>query len=94
MTKFTDIKKRWMSEPAFRREYDALEGEFSIALELIRARASAGLTQGEVAERMGTAQSVIARLERGAVKPSLRTLERYARATGTRPVVKLVRARA
>ncbi|PKM03016.1 MAG: transcriptional regulator [Gammaproteobacteria bacterium HGW-Gammaproteobacteria-7] len=94
MTTFSDIKRRWMADPAFRREYDALEGEFSIALELIRARASSGLTQGEVAERMGTTQSVIARLESGTAKPSLRTLERYARATGTRPVVKLVRASA
>lgn len=94
MTKFADIKKRWSKDPAFRREYDALQEEFDIALELIRARARAGLTQTQVAERMGTTQSVVARLESGAAKPSLRTLERYARATGTRPVVKLVRARA
>ena len=94
MTKFSDIKKRWMRDPAFRREYDSLEEEFAIARELIRARIRAGLTQAQVAKRMGTTQSVVARLESGATKPSLRTLERYARATGSRPVLKLVEVRA
>ncbi|GBE49160.1 antitoxin HigA [bacterium BMS3Bbin13] len=93
MTRFTEIKKRWMKDPAFRREYDALGDEFDVALELIKARARAKLSQAQVAERMGTTQSAIARLESGATKPSLRTLERYARATGSRPVVKLVQAR-
>lgn len=93
MTKFADIKKRWSNDPAFQREYDALQEEFDITLELLQARARAGLTQAQVAERMGTTQSVIARLESGATKPSLRTLERYACATGSRPVVKLVRVR-
>lgn len=91
MTKFSEIKQRWMKDPAFRREYEALEGEFAVATELIRARARAGLTQAEVAKRMRTTQSVVARLESGAALPSLRTLERYARATHSRPVVKLVR---
>lgn len=94
MTRFAEIKNRWMKDPAFQREYDALQAEYEVALELIRARTRAGLTQAEVARRMGTTQSVIARLESGAAKPSLRTLERYARATGSRPVVKLVSVRA
>mgnify|MGYP003608503118 FL=1 len=51
---------------------------------LIEARARAGLTQTEVAQRMGTTQAVIARLEGGRVRPSTRTLERFAQATGTR----------
>lgn len=92
MTKFAEIKRRWIKDPVFRREYDALQDEFDLALELIRARTRARLTQAQVAERMNTTQSVIARLESGAVKPSLRTLERYAHATGSRPVMKLVRA--
>ena len=51
---------------------------------MIEARAGAGLTQAELALRMGTTQSVIARLESGRVQPTTATLQRLARATGTR----------
>ena len=74
----------WDKDPEFCEEYDALEGEFALARLFIGARARADLTQEQVAERMGTTQAVIARLESGRVKPSTRTLERFARATGTR----------
>ena len=68
----------------YRREYEALEEEFALIEALMIARAQSGLTQAEVAERMNTTQAVIARLEGGKSKPSTRTLERYAKATGTR----------
>ena len=64
------------------KAYNALEDEFSLAAEMIRARANAGLTQEQLAQRMNTTQAVIARLESGRVKPSTRTLERLAAATG------------
>jgi ribosome-binding protein aMBF1 (putative translation factor) len=67
-----------------RGEYEALEEEFSLAAALIEARARAGLTQEQVAQRMKTTQAVIARLEGGGSMPSTRTLEKYAKATGTR----------
>lgn len=51
---------------------------------LIRARGQADMTQEQVAEKMGTTQAVVARLESGRVMPSTRTLKRYAEATGTR----------
>jgi ribosome-binding protein aMBF1 (putative translation factor) len=73
-----------MQDPDFKREYDALEEEFALLTSLIRARTRAGLTQEELAQRMGTTQSVVARLESGRGKPSTRTLERYAKATGTK----------
>ena len=78
------IKKRWMKEPGFKEGYDALEEEFSLASMLIEARTRARLSQAELAKRMGTSQSTIARLESGTGKPSLSTLERFAQATGTR----------
>jgi transcriptional regulator with XRE-family HTH domain len=78
------IAKRWMKEPGFREGYDALEEEFSLASMLIAARTRANLTQAEVAEKMGTSQSTIARLESGTATPSLSTLQRYAEATGAR----------
>jgi transcriptional regulator with XRE-family HTH domain len=68
----------------YRREYEALAGDFSLTAALIEARTRAGLTQAEVARRMKTTQAVIARLEGGGSKPSTRTLDRYAKATGSR----------
>jgi len=79
-----DLHKRWMKDRKYRREYRALEEEFSLAAAMIAARSRAGLTQEQVARRMKTTQAVIARLEGGGSKPSTRTLERYAKATGSR----------
>ena len=73
-----------MKDPKYRREYEALEEEFSLAAALIEARARAGLTQEQVAQRMKTTQAVVARLEGGGSMPSARTLKKYAKATGTR----------
>ncbi len=78
------VAKRWMKEPGFREGYDALEEELSLASMLIAARTRANLTQAELAEKMGTSQSTVARLESGVAKPSLSTLQRYAKATGAR----------
>lgn len=61
-------------------------------LTALKARARAGLTQSELAERMHTTQSTIARLESGRTMPSMRTLARYAGATGSRAVVRLERS--
>lgn len=79
-----DLHKNWMKDPAYRREYDKLEEEFSLTTAMIEARSRAGLTQEEVAHRMKTTQAVVARLEGGGSMPSTRTLERYAKATGSR----------
>jgi ribosome-binding protein aMBF1 (putative translation factor) len=79
-----DIAAEWLKDPEFRAEYEALEDEFALASALIEARGRAGMTQAQVARAMGTTQAVIARLEGGRVKPSIRTLERFAKATGTR----------
>ena len=73
---------RWRKDPEFMKEYDALEEEFARANMVIGARTHADLSQAELAERMGTSQSAIARLESGRVKPSTRTLEKLAAATG------------
>ena len=72
----------WRKDPEFMKEYDALEEEFALANTLIGARVHADLSQAEVAERMGTSQSAIARLESGRARPSTRTLRKFAEATG------------
>lgn len=84
MTKFSDLHKKWMKEPAYRKEYDALEEEFALILAVAKARQRAGLSQAQLAKRMKTTQSTIARLESGRALPSTRTLSRFAKATGHR----------
>jgi transcriptional regulator with XRE-family HTH domain len=84
MTRLKDLHAGWMADPIYRNAYDALEEEFSFARTLIEARMKAGLTQEQLAERMDTSQSTIARLESGRAIPSARTLTRFAKATGTR----------
>jgi transcriptional regulator with XRE-family HTH domain len=86
---YEDLKARLLSDPEVRAEYDALAPEFEIAMELIQARARAGLSQAELAARMQTSQSAIARLESGRRLPSTKTLMRFAEATGSKIQVKL-----
>ena len=84
MTKLRDLHKRWMTDPRYRKEYEALEEEFALAAEVAKARMRARLSQEELARRMKTTQSTIARLESGRGRPSTRTLDRFAKATGHR----------
>jgi ribosome-binding protein aMBF1 (putative translation factor) len=79
-----EVADEWLKDPAHKAAYDALEDEFALAGALIEARSKADMTQEQVAEAMGTTQTVIARLESGRVMPSTRTLERFAKATGTK----------
>ncbi len=82
------------SDAGFREAYDALEDEFAALDALLRARKEAGLTQADVAARMGVSQPVLARIESslGSRKhsPSLATLRRYADACGKKLVIQMV----
>ena len=88
MTRISELHKKWMKEPKYRKAYQALEDEFALAGAVIDARIRSGLTQQQLARKMGTTQPVVARLESGTARPSLRTLERLARATGSRLLIK------
>lgn len=92
---FKQFKARALARPDVRKAYDELTEEFSFIDEVLKARAASGLTQAELAARVGTTQSAIARLESGTPKhsPSIVTLQRYARAMGYRVEVKLVKER-
>ena len=89
------FKTRLLARPDVREAYDALGAEFDSLDEVLTARAEAGLTQAQVAERVGTTQSAIARLESGALKhsPSIATLQKYAKAPGYRVEVRFVKER-
>jgi transcriptional regulator with XRE-family HTH domain len=84
MTRIRDLHKTWLKEPNYHREYDLLEEEFALAAAVAKARRRAGLSQAELARRMKTTQSTVARLESGRGRPSTRTLTRFAKATGHR----------
>lgn len=84
MKKLKTLKAQLMKDPEFRVEYARIEEEYALIEAMVRARAAAKLTQAELAQRLGTTQSAVARLEGGRVSPSFATLRRYAEATGAR----------
>src|SRR5690349_24825283 len=87
------FKRRALARPEVRAAYEASAEEFAFLDEVLKARAESGLTQAEVAERIGTTQSAIARLESAEPKhsPSIATLQKYAKALGYKVEVKLVK---
>jgi ribosome-binding protein aMBF1 (putative translation factor) len=84
MTKVKDLHRGWMKNPKYKAEYETLGKEYQLVRTLIEARTRAGLSQTQLARRMKTSQSYVARLESGQVKPSTAALERLAKATGSR----------
>lgn len=87
------FKARALARPGVKLAYEALGDEFAFLDEVLKARGEAGLTQAEVAQRVGTTQSAIARLESAAPKhsPSIATLQKYAKALGYRVQIRLVK---
>lgn len=85
--------KKLIKQPAVKAEYDAQAEEFALLDELLKARRQAGLTQAEVAARMGTKTPAVARLEAGGGSrrhsPSVATLRKYAHAVGCRLEIRL-----
>jgi transcriptional regulator with XRE-family HTH domain len=84
----------WKREPEFKAAYDELEMEFTLLRELLLARQKAGLTQAEVAEKMGTKPPAVTRLETALSdqrhSPTIATLKKYAQAVGCKLEVHLV----
>jgi len=89
MKSLKTFKAELLADPETHAEYANVASEYEMARELIAARNRAGLTQSEVAERMGTTQSVVARWECGRRAPHVRTVQRYAHAVGAWAVVHL-----
>lgn len=89
-----ELEKKLLADPEVKAEYDALEEEFTLLEEMIKARKAAKKTQADVAKAMHTNTSVVGRLEMSGGKrqhsPSLATLRRYARAVGCDLRVKFV----
>lgn len=84
---------RMLSDPEAQSAYDALEEEYSALHSILNARKEAGLTQAQIAERMGTTISAVSRLESSLItqkhSPSFATLKKYAHACGKKLVLSL-----
>lgn len=76
--------KEQLNKPEFANEYEALSEEYEFVRQIIRARIAAGLTQKDLAEKIGTRQSNVSRIESGNSNPSIAMLKRIAKATGTK----------
>ncbi len=90
MTSLAELRQQLLADPEVKAEYDRLGPIFAVAGEMIEARHAAGLTQAEVAARMGTSQSVVARLENARHMPTINLITRYAAAVGRRLDIHLV----
>ncbi|MEX0934969.1 MAG: helix-turn-helix transcriptional regulator [Candidatus Paceibacterota bacterium] len=86
---FEKIKKEALKDSEFREAYEELEPEFEIVCSVIRKRQEKGLSQKELAQRAGTGQSAISRLESGTYNPSLAFLKKVSKALDAKLEVKL-----
>lgn len=95
MESHKEFKKRMLADPESRAEYDRLEPEFALLDELLSARQQAGVSQAEIARRMGTKPPAVSRLLAGVASdkhsPSIATLRKYAAACGLRLEIHLVK---
>ena len=89
MTKLSELKAEFLSDPNNRVAYEALAPQFDLARKLIAARVAAGLSQTEVAERMGTRQSEVSRIEGARQNISIAKLANYAKAVGAKLDIRL-----
>ena len=88
-----EMSEEWMKDPEFRREYESVQSEFAELDKILAVRTEAGMTQADIAEKMGTSQSAVARLEARLMKgdlPSMNSLKRYAAALGKKVEVRFV----
>ena len=88
--KWQDYLAERLQDQAFAKAYYDLEPEFQVAQEVIRLRLKRGWTQKELAERVGTKQSGISRLENASIKPSLAFVQKVAAALGAKVEIHLV----
>jgi ribosome-binding protein aMBF1 (putative translation factor) len=90
MTSLAKLRRNLLTDPEVKAEYDRLGPIFAVVGEMIEARQTAGLTQTDIATRMGTSQSVVARLENARHMPTFEMIARYAAAIDRRLDIHLV----
>lgn len=90
MRKWPALKKELLKDKKVAKEYKRLKPYYSLVNKLIEARIKRGFTQGQLAEKIGTKQSAIARLESGNANPSIAFLQKLARALNSNLEIKFV----
>lgn len=85
---FNNLKRKWMKDPEYKMAYDDLEFEFKLIKAIIRVRAQKKLTQRELAQKIGVAQSALARFESGRTNPTLSFLKKVTVGLGLKLMVK------
>ncbi len=89
MSKWKDLEKELLSDTVTKKEFDRLAPRYAVVSQLIGARIKSKMTQQDVAKKVGTKQSAIARLESGSVNPSLEFLQKIAQVMGYKLTVRL-----
>ncbi len=89
MSKWESLEKELLADKETKREFDKLAPRYAVISELISARIKNKMTQKDVAEKVGTKQSAIARLESGSINPSLEFLRKIATVMGYKLTVHL-----
>jgi len=87
---FTTFKKQALKNPKIKAEYERLQPEFALINEVLRVRSEKGITQKDLAERVGTKQSVISRLEAGRANPSVAFLKKLAQALNSHLEIRFI----
>lgn len=82
MANYQNLKKKYMSDPEFCKEYEALQPEMDVIRAIIDARVKQNLTQAQLAEKTGIRQSNISRIENGNCSPTVETLQQLAKGMG------------
>ena len=89
MTDWKDLRKELLSDPEVKKEYDRLAPRYAVISSIIEARLKKRMTQKDVADRIGTKQSAIARFEGGNTNPTIDFLEKIAAVLGTKLTIQL-----
>ena len=89
MTSFSDLHKKMMKDPKFKKAYDDLEPEFAIVEAMIKMRLKNKMSQKDLAKKLGTKQPAIARFESGAYNPTLSFLKKLSTALGGKLEIKI-----
>jgi len=89
MKSWNQFKKELLKDKGVRTEYERLEPQYQVVSQLIDARIKKGITQRELAKKMGTKQPAIARLESGNTNPTIGFLEKASKALDTKITVSI-----
>jgi len=84
MKSYSSLKKKWLKDSELKKEYEKLGPEFALVEMIIEKRMAKGLTQAQLAKKIGTKQSAIARLESGSYNPSINFLQKVAHGLNAR----------